>query len=196
VTIWRRVRTMPWLCRRLLPAALVLAAPLAAEPIATVESGAETPLPQGYAVLDIRDEDTCFLGAPANTRCLPAEQLLYSDAGEPLGFHALRWALGTLGLSGDETLVIYTGAEASRDDALAAAALLYLAGQAEVLVHAGPALEDRDGARVRDLWRAEIYTAPMRTEAMRVAPAPEGSLRDRLKTFAEDGGTVAFGGSS
>ena len=169
-----------------------IAAPLAAEPIATIESGADVALPGDYAVLDIRDEDTCFLGAPPNTRCLPAEQLLYSDAGAPLGFHALRWALGTLGLTGDETLVIYPGDEVAREDALAAAALLYLAGQAEVLVHEGPALEIRDGAQVRALWREVIYTAPMRTGEMTVAAAPAGSLRDRLRDFATGGGAVAF----
>ena len=172
--------------------ALAMTTPLAAGPIASIETGPETALPADYAVLDIRDEDTCFLGAPPNTRCLPAEQLLYSDAGAPLGFHALRWALGTLGLTGHETLVIYPGEDGSRDDALAAAALLYLCGQAEVLVHEGPALEIRDGAQVRALWREVIYTAPMRTGAMTVADAPAGNLRERLKTFATGGGAVAF----
>lgn len=172
-------------------AAALAASPLAAGPIAVIESGAGRALPDGYAVLDIRDEDTCFTGSPPNSRCLPARQLLYSNAGEPLGFHALRWALGTLGLTGEETLVIYTGTEDARADALAAAALLYLAGQAEVLVHDGPALETRDGAQARALWREVIYTAPIRTGEMIVADAPVGSLRDRLKDFATGGGTVA-----
>jgi hypothetical protein len=164
----------------------------AAEPIAIIETGPDGTLPEAYAVLDIRDEDTCLAGSPANSRCLPAELLLYSDGGEPLGFHALRWALGTLGLSGAETLVIYPGGTVSRDDALAAAALLRLAGQAEVLLHEGPAQETRDGARVRGLWRDVIYTAPMRTGEMRVAEAPEGSLHDRLKTYATGGDAVVF----
>jgi len=190
------------LCGTLCAAAMSagISAPLAADPIATIESGAGVALPGDYAVLDIRDEDTCFLGAPPNTRCLPAEQLLYADAGTPLGFHALRWALGTLGLTGAETLVIYRGDDAvddgGREDALAAAALLYLAGQAEVLVHEGPALEIRDGAQVRALWREVIYTAPMRTGEMNVTAAPAGSLRDRLRDFATGGGAVAFAPAS
>lgn len=171
---------------------LGFAVPLAAEPIATIETGAGVALPAGYAVLDIRDEDSCFAGAPPGSRCLPAEQLLYSDAGQPLGFHALRWALGTLGLTGAETLVIYPGTQVPRDDALAAAALVYLCGQRQVLVHDGPAQEDRDGAQVRALWRDVIYTAPMRTGEMAVGATPEGSLRDRLKTYATGGDAVAF----
>ena len=181
---------------RAVAVALTLAGPLAANPIGTIETGAEAALPEGYAVLDIRDEDTCYAGAPPNSRCLPAELLLSSDAGEPLGFHALRWALGTLGLSGAETLVIYPGHEVSRDDALAAAGLLHLAGQAEVLLHEGPAREVRDGALVRALWREVIYTAPMRTEEMVLAADPEGSLRDRLKDYATGSGAVAFAGGT
>jgi hypothetical protein len=45
---------------------------------------------------------------------------------------------------------------------------------------------------VRGLSRDVIYTAPMRTAEMRVAEAPEGSLRDRLKTYATDGDAVVF----
>lgn len=173
--------------------AIWLSAAATAGPIAVIESGVDVALPEGYAVLDIRDEDRCFLGAPAHTRCLPAGQLLYADAGEPLGFHALRWVLGTLGLTGAEPLVIYRGDDgAPRDDALAAAALLHLNGQAEVMVHEGPALEVRDGARVRALWREVIYTAPIRTGEMMVLGAPAGTLRDRLKSYAEGGGRVAF----
>ncbi len=193
MTARRRDRKVSFLRHALKAAAVVvIAAPLVAGPIDTIETGAQVALPEAYAVLDIRDEDTCFLGAPPNSRCLPAEQLLSSDAGAPLGFHALRWALGTLGLTGTETLVIYPGDQVSRDDALAAAALLYLTGQRQVLVHDGPALEIRDGARVRALWREVIYTAPMRTGAMVVAADPAGALRDRLRDYARGGGVVAF----
>ncbi len=181
--------------RRLSAAALTvgLATPVAAGPIGHITSGADAPLPEGYVVLDIRDEDRCFERAPANSRCLPAEVLLRGDAGDPIGFHALRWVLGALGLTGAETLVIYPGDAGARDDALAAAGLLYLAGQAEVLVHAGPALELGDGASVRGLWREVIYTAPMRTGEMVAVQDPAGGLRDRLRDYAMGGGeAVAF----
>ena len=65
--------------------ACAIAAPLAAEPIATIETGPQVALPEGYAVLDIRDEDTCFAGAPPNSRCLPAEQLPEAESSEPQG---------------------------------------------------------------------------------------------------------------
>ncbi len=168
------------------------AGPLAAGPITTIETGAGVALPEGHAVLDIRDEDRCFDSGPPDARCLPVEQLLYGQDGAPLGFHALRWALGTLGITGTETLVIYPGETVPRDDARAAAALLYLAGQREVLVHEGPALETDYGGQLRALWREVIYTAPMRTDEMTVAAAPAGSLRDRLTDFATGGGAVAF----
>lgn len=173
--------------------ALTLAAPpLAAAPVDAIQTGAAVALPEDYAVLDIRDEDSCYDRSPPGARCLPAEQLLAGQGGAPLGFHALRWALGTLGITGAETLVIYPGETVAAGDARAAAALLYLAGQAEVLVHDGPALETDVGGDVRALWREVIYTAPIRTGAMTVATAPPGTLRDRLEAFAVGGGVVAF----
>lgn len=168
------------------------AAPLAAGPIATIRTGADVAMPEGYVVLDIRDADACFDRSPPGARCMPTQELLYGDAGAPVGFHALRWALGTLALTGDETLVIYPGDTVAQDDALAAAALLYLTGQTQVLLHDGPALETDEGGLYRALWRDVIYTAPIRTEAMRVADAPAGRLRDRLKDFATGGDIVAF----
>ena len=179
--------------RQSLCAAVILAAgPLEAGPIATIQSGADVALPEGYIVLDIRDEDTCYDRSPPGARCLPAEQLLYGQAGAPLGFHALRWALGTLGINGDETMVIYPGDQVEQSDAMAAASLLYLTGQREVMVHTGPALETDYGGLTRALWREVIYTAPMRLDAIEIAQAPERSLRERLTDFATGGGTVAF----
>ncbi|MEZ5767137.1 MAG: hypothetical protein R3D80_05265 [Paracoccaceae bacterium] len=173
-------------------AALCITAPAGAGPIATIESGAGVALPAGTAVLDIRDEESCLASSPPGARCLPAEQMLTGADGAPIGFHALRWALGTLGLTGAETLVIYQGDTVAPEDARAAAALVYLAGQAEVLVHAGPALETDVGGDGRAPWREVVYTAPMRTGEMTIAAAPAGSLRDRLSDFATGGGSVAF----
>lgn len=192
----RPERTVTVLRRRCVAGAavavLAAATPLGAGPIGLLETGAGAAWPGGYAVLDIRDEDRCLERAPPDARCLPASVLLGADGETPLSFHALRWVLGTHGLSGEETLVIYPGSVVPQDDALAVAALLYLAGQAEVLVHLGPATESDDGGAFRALWREVIYTRPMRSGEMAVVAAPEGSLRDRLKDFATGGGSVAF----
>lgn len=185
----RHGRDRAWLGRLAL-AAVVLAGHghlLAAAPVDTIET-----VPEGAAVLDIRAERSCLAAAPAGARCLPAETLLGGADGAPVGFHALRWVLGALGLTGAETLAVYPGDEVPPGDALAVAGLLHLAGQRDVLVLSGPVETGPDGGQTRGMWRQVIYTAPMRVEAMRVDATAAGRPGDRLRDYARDGGTVAF----
>jgi len=133
-------------------------------------------------VLDIRAEDTCLESSLPDARCLPADWLLASESGDVIGFHALRWLLGTVGLSGDETLAIYAGPDGSVADAWAVAALAYLAGQADVAVIADASAETGDGWP-RSITREAVYVAPMRIAAMTTAPDTR-PLRGQLTDFA------------
>lgn len=182
------------------PGALALAMgtafPLAAQPIEITDVVATD-----ARVIDIRAEDDCLAGSLPGARCLPAPWLLDGGDGAPIGFHALRWLLGTVGLTGREPLVVYAGPEGATDDALAVAALAYLAGQNTVSVHDGAAAETGPGGEGRSFSREAVYTAPMRTGSMRIgsmavsddaAPDDAGSLRSRLIEFTRDGAAVAF----
>jgi len=164
--------------------ALIPAPPLAAQPVAEVDM-----LPKAAVVVDIRDEEACLEATLPGARCLPATVLFEPEEGPPISFPALRWYLGTLGVSGAETVAVFPGSAAK---AHAVAALLYLAGQREVVILKDrPALTGRGESR--SFSRQAVYTAPMRTGAMRIAPAAHGALADRLNAFARgQSDTVAF----
>jgi len=168
-------------------AAMTLGGAGHAQPVTLVED-----LPDGVdvAVVDIRPEADCLKASLPDARCLPADWLVRVDESGVIGFHALRWLLGTIGLDGRETLAVYPGPDGPTQDAWAVGALTYLAGQADVVVLAG-------GTTGRNGWprnenREAVYTAPMRVAAMTV-DASGAPLRDQLADFAQGRReTVAF----
>ena len=170
---------------------LAAASPLAAQPIEMLDIARGDPWPNRAVVVDIRAEDVCLDASLAGARCLPAEWFLSAD-GAAIGFHAMRWLMGTVGLTGSETLVIYDGAARPGDAAWAIAALAHLAGQQTVLLHMGPGVVKDTGGEGRSLSREAVYTAPMRTDEMTVTSKAAGTLRDRLIGFARAGGVVVF----
>ena len=165
---------------------LALVSPATAQPVGVLDT-----VPEGAAVLDIRDEGACLEASLSGERCLPADWLLPAN-GPMIGFHALRWLFGTVGLRGDEVLVIYDGAKRPGDVGFAVAALAHLAGQAEVAVHRGPGAVSDAGGESRSLSREAVYTAPMRIAEMVVSDVPKGRLSDQLAGFAKTGGVVVF----
>ncbi len=166
--------------------ALGMAFPVAAQPI-----GATGTVAADARVIDIRSEDDCLAGSLPGARCLPAEWLLGGGGGTPIGFHALRWLFGTIGLTGREKLIVYSGPQGVTDDALAVAALAHLTGQSGVFVHDGTTVDNAAGGEGRSFSREAVYTAPMRTDLMAVSDET-GPLRNRLVGFALGGGTVSF----
>ncbi|MBZ0161429.1 MAG: hypothetical protein K8H74_01820 [Notoacmeibacter sp.] len=167
--------------------ALGMAFPVTAQPI-----GATGTVAADARVIDIRAEDDCLAGSVPGARCLPAEWLLDGGGGTPIGFHALRWLFGTIGLTGREKLIVYSGPQGITDEALAVAALAHLAGQSRVFVHDGTTVDTADGGEGRSFSREAVYTAPMRTDLMAVSDET-GPLRNRLIDFALGGGAVGFG---
>lgn len=169
----------------LFPALALLAAPLTAAPVDRVAT-----LPDGARVLDVRGEDACAEASLPGARCLPADWLFEADGG-PMDFGALRWLLGGLGLNGTEEVAIWP---ADERHAKAAAALIYLAGQARVVL-LDSSVPPIDRGEPRSFSREVVFSTPMRIEALAVAHVqPDGELVDRLGAFARgDTETVAFG---
>lgn len=126
-------------------------------------------LPPGsdWQLLDTRQADQCLARSLKGARCLSADDLLGPNRRFP-SLRDITWLLGTLGLSGDETLVI-AGTPGMKRDFVAG--VLYLAGQRNVLVLSPPlgrliaaGKGERSGGQGRSMSRLTIYTAPPRDD--------------------------------
>ena len=81
-------------------------------------------------VIDIRDSQSCTEASMPGARCLPVSNFRDGD-GKTIGFHALRWLLGTVGLSGEETVLVIG---ASAGDVRMVGGLMHRAGQHRVQI--------------------------------------------------------------
>lgn len=126
-------------------------------------------LPSGsdWQLLDTRQADQCQARSLKGARCLSADDFLGPNRRFP-SLRDISWLLGTLGLSGDETLVI-AGTPGMKRDFVAG--VLYLAGQRNVWVLTPPlgrliasGKGDRSGGQGRSMSRLTIYTAHPRDE--------------------------------
>jgi thiosulfate/3-mercaptopyruvate sulfurtransferase len=140
-------------------------------------------------VIDVRDQVSCEKASLAGARCLPAADL-FDGGGRPVDFHTLRWLFGTIGLSGNEAVLV---AGADTGNAAAVGALLLLAGQRAVAVLKQPLTvpQGAEGGSARSLTREAVFTAPVRDGLLVAAtekPAGDvvdsGALRERLRLFA------------
>lgn len=119
--------------------------------------------PDGTAynrVIDIRDLKDCEHSSFPQGRCLPADNFV-DPTGRVISFHALRWLLGTVGLSGSESVLVVGDKPGAVQ---AVGALLFLAGQKQVDVLQAPfapELNTHSGGG-RSLSREAVFTAPMR----------------------------------
>ena len=183
----RRAPCMMTICGAAL-SALVAAAPVAASADALTfvdraAAGAQT------RVVDVRAQGACEKASLAGARCLPAAELFYRD-GRPVDFHTLRWLFGTIGLTGNERVLV-AGADAG--DAAAVGALLFLAGQRTVAILSEPLMAPAkaEGGNARSFTREAVFTAPMRDRLLVAMPEKaandvidSGAPRERLRRFA------------
>lgn len=95
-------------------------------------------LPQGpdWRVIDARPSEQCERRSLPGARCLSAGQLLASHGRLP-SLRDITWLLGTLGLTGNESVVVAGGDDVERDFI---AGVLYLAGQRQVAILRTPLL--------------------------------------------------------
>jgi thiosulfate/3-mercaptopyruvate sulfurtransferase len=133
-------------------------------------------------MLDTRNEASCLAATVPGAVCLPPEAV-FGPHRRLASVRDISWVLGTAGLRGDE-VVLVLGSDPVRGDAVAA--LLYLAGQSQVLVLNAPMDELAGGGdaawtpgRPRAMLRKPIHLGPWRDELI--------VLRDELaETIAED----------
>lgn len=167
-------------------ALLAAVAPAAAKDraLAFVDSA---PADAATRVVDVRAQDACEKASLAGARCLPAADL-FDGNGAPVGFHTLRWLLGTVGLTGDERVLVVSD---NAGDAAAAGALLLLAGQREVAVLDRPpaVAAGAPGGNGRNITRETVFTAPMRDRLLAAEPDETAEIAsgppiERLRQFA------------
>ena len=113
-------------------------------------------------VIDIRDTQSCTIGSLPRARCLPVGHFVDRN-GTVISFHALRWLLGTVGLTGGETVLVIGAAP---EDTHRVGALLHQAGQRRVLMLDKPfhAPANAPSGTPRSLSRETVFTAPMRAD--------------------------------
>lgn len=133
-------------------------------------------------LIDTRAEAICRSATLAGALCLPTEAF-FGPHRRLASVRDISWVLGSAGLRGDESVLVL-GADPVRRDAVAA--LLYLAGQARVLVLNAPMDEllGRAGAapapgRQRGIVRDAIHLGPWREGQM--------LLRDELADAISEG---------
>ncbi len=114
-------------------------------------------------LLDVRAIGLCLDSSVSGARCLPA-RTFYSKEYGLASFHHVNWALGTLGLSENDDLLVFADNEADRD---AVAGLLFLAGQLKVSRWAGEmkqlqTLLGADSGQPRGVTRTHVYAGTTR----------------------------------
>lgn len=111
-------------------------------------------------VIDIRDVEACEDASLPGARCLPMNNFV-DASGKKIGFHALRWLLGTVGLSGSEHVLIISN---TPENARTVGPLLYQAGQMHVSIlnTAFVAVDNAPGGESRSMSRETVFIAAMR----------------------------------
>ena len=148
-------------------------------------------VPGDAVIVDTRAANVCSDGAPSRNenaaRCLHISQFTGPN-GRLASFRDIDWVFGTVNLTGAETVLVVGDRQRDRD---AVAGLLYLAGQAQVLVWAKPIDELGDGFApapgiAADPARLSVYRAPMRDDRL--------VLRGELVTALQKGGVLLLDG--
>ncbi len=86
-------------------------------------------LPAETIVVDVRSLENCEEASLPGAKCIPLDKLLGSN-GRLANLRDIRWLLGTAGLTGEETIALFSLSDKQRD---AATAIFFLAGQAKIL---------------------------------------------------------------
>lgn len=135
----------------------------------------------GETVIDTRPLADCRRASLPGARCLPPGDLLGPQRTLP-SERDLLWLFGTLGLAGDETVLVAGDTASGRDFV---AGLLYLSGQRTVRVFDRPltpfltTVAATAPGETRGLVRTTVFTAPMRDALWIVHP---GELADPARS--------------
>lgn len=151
---------------------LLIISLLAAPAWATSDLSYTAKVGAGEAVIDTRPLAACQRASLPGARCLPPADLLDAQRKLPRE-RDLLWLFGTLGLTGDETVLVAGDTASGRDFV---AGLLYLSGQRAVRMLEQPLTPlvatqpDAAPGESRSLVRTAVFTAPMRDTLWIVHP--------------------------
>jgi len=146
-------------------------------PIIEVDS-----LPAETIVVDVRSLENCEEASLPGAKCIPLDKLLGSN-GRLANLRDIRWLLGTAGLTGEETIALFSLSDKQRD---AATAIFFLAGQRKVLRLGNIPMQalSAKGAETA-LSRVSFYSAIVRTKHL--VPAKAYSVKaEYLAEFIEN----------
>jgi len=139
-------------------------------------------LPAETIVVDVRSLENCEEASLPGAKCIPLDKLLGSN-GRLANLRDIRWLLGTAGLTGEETIALFSLSDKQRD---AATAIFFLAGQRKVLRLGNIPMQalSAKGAETA-LSRVSFYSAIVRTKHL--VPAKAYSVKDEyLAEFIEN----------
>jgi len=146
---------------------LVLALPGAGQAELAYRAAPPESLQSGQVLIDTRPQARCLAESLAGARCLPQEDF-FGPHRRLASFRDIAWVFGAAGLRGDETALVI-GDDPQRRDAVAA--LLHLAGQAQVQVVTTSLSEllatspvQRGPGRGRGLVRDPIFLGQLRED--------------------------------
>lgn len=117
-------------------------------------------------IIDTRSSHACQQATLDNARCLPAHGFLGPHK-RLVNFSGLLWLLGSIGLSGEEHVLVAGDSSSNKEFV---AGLLYLAGQKRITVLAHSLSQQTEHTlvkgRTRSKTREVVFQAPMRSGAV------------------------------
>lgn len=137
--------------------------------------------------IDVRPLPACLDDSVSGARCLPVGDF-HSPTYGLASFRDIAWALGTAGLDGSRHLLVFADSANDRD---VVAALLYLAGQAEVSRWPGTVadlqrLMGNGPGSARAVVRHAYYSVPMRDEFLVLSNEYEALIGEGWQTWRVD----------
>ena len=117
-------------------------------------------------IVDTRASHVCQQATLDNARCLPAHGFLGPHK-RLVNFSGLLWLLGSIGLSGEEHVLVAGDSSSNKEFV---AGLLYLAGQKKITILAHSLSQQTEHTlvkgRIRSNTREAVFQAPMRSGAV------------------------------
>ena len=139
-------------------------------------------LPNETILIDVGALDSCREASLPGAKCIPLDKMLGRN-GRLANLRDIRWLLGTAGLTGEETIALFSLSDKQRD---AATAIFFLAGQRKVLRLGNIPMQalSAKGAETA-LSRVSFYSAIVRTKHL--VPAKAYSVKaEYLAEFIEN----------
>lgn len=143
-----------------------------------------------HSVLDVRSLGECQQASLAGARCLPAGEFLGGHR-RLANFSGVLWLLGTVGLTGEEHVLVVGDSSDHREFV---GGLLFLMGQRKVSILTAavsrlPDPEPTQAGRARSATREVVFQAPVRGDRVRLREELKQQIHTREAPVLLDGRT-------